>query len=88
MSRKKKGRDDSMADKKTGSGDNGPPSHEEDPLLTLSEVGRQLGKSPQTVGRWCQEKLLEFVRLPSGLIAIRQSVVDKFLGGTALGGGE
>lgn len=60
------------------------PTHEDDPFLTLSAVARELGKSPTTISRWVQDGLLEAVRQPSGLFAIRKSVVNRFLGGSAL----
>jgi hypothetical protein len=56
----------------------------DDPLLTLSEVGRAMNKSPQTIKRWVMDGLLRAVRLPSGLPAVRRSEVNKFLGGSAL----
>jgi excisionase family DNA binding protein len=61
-----------------------PPTHEVDPLLNLSEVARQIGKSPQTIARWVQDGLLSAVRLPSGLMAVRKSQVNQFLGSSAL----
>ena len=61
-----------------------PPTHKEDPLLTTSEVARQLGKSPQTIGRWIADGLLKAVALPGGRLAIRKSIVNQFLGGSAL----
>lgn len=60
------------------------PTHAEDPFLTLSAVARELGKSQTTIHRWVQDGLLEAVRQPSGLFAIRKSVVNRFLGGSAL----
>ena len=61
-----------------------PPTHEDDPILTISEVGRQLGKSAQTIARWCKDGLLSAIRQPSGLFGVRKSEVNKFLGGSAL----
>lgn len=61
-----------------------PPTHEEDPILTITEVGRQLGKSHQTVARWCQEGLLNYIRMPGGNFGVRKSEVNKFLGGSAI----
>lgn len=60
-----------------------PPSHDEDPLMTLSEVGQHVGKSPQTIARWIQDGLLEATRV-GPLFKIRRSVLARFLGGTAL----
>lgn len=62
-----------------------PPTHQEDPLLSISEVGRQLGKSPQTIARWVLDGLLAAIRMPSGLMGVRKSEVNKFLGSSALG---
>ena len=59
-------------------------THEDDPILTMSEVARRVGKSPQTVARWIHDGLLRAIRHPSGLPGIRQSEVNKFLGGSAL----
>lgn len=61
-----------------------PPTHEEDPLLNVSEVGRQLGKAPATILNWIRDGLLNAVRGPSGLWSVRKSEVNKFLGGSAL----
>jgi predicted site-specific integrase-resolvase len=59
-------------------------THAEDPILTINEVGRQIGKSHQTVGSWCKAGLINAWRLPSGCWAVRQSEVNKFLAGSAL----
>lgn len=61
-----------------------PPTHEEDPILSLSEVGRQLGKTPTTISNWIRDGLLQAVRMPSGLFGVRKSAVNKFLVGTTL----
>lgn len=61
-----------------------PKTHQEDPILTLSEVGRQLGKSDMTIRRWVHDGLLQSIRMPSGLPGVRKSEVNKFLGGSAL----
>ena len=59
-------------------------THDEDPFLSLTEVGRQIGKAPQTVRRWVQDGLILGERRPNGIYAVRQSVVNEFLGGSAL----
>lgn len=59
-------------------------THTEDPLLSLSEVARRLGKSPQTIGRWCDDGLLQIQRMPNGLRSVRQSELRQFLGGSQL----
>lgn len=61
-----------------------PPTHEDDPILTISEVGRQVGKSHTTIARWVHDGLLKAIRMPSGLLGIRRSEVNAFLGGSAL----
>jgi predicted site-specific integrase-resolvase len=61
-----------------------PPTHEEDPILNLTEVARQLGKHPTTIKQWCIDGLLIAIKLPSGLYGVRKSEVNKFLGGSAL----
>lgn len=58
--------------------------HADDPLLNLREVGELCGKDRSTVARWCNDGLLECIRLPSGLHAVRTSVVRAFLGGSCL----
>lgn len=60
------------------------PTHEEDPFLTLSEVGKQMGKHHTTIGSYIKDGLLNAVRSPSKLPMVRQSEVDRFLGGSAL----
>lgn len=59
------------------------PTHQEDPLLTLTEVAKRVGKTRPTVAQWVVDGLLECTmigRLPH----VRESVLDKFLGGTTL----
>ena len=55
-------------------------THMEDPILSLSEAARMMGKSSGTVGRWIHDGLLECIRMPSGLRGVRRSEVNKFLG--------
>jgi excisionase family DNA binding protein len=61
-----------------------PPTHAEDPILSASEVARQLGKVPQTILNWIKDGLLTAVRQPGGRLCVRKSEVNKFLGGSAL----
>lgn len=63
-----------------------PLTHEEDPILTLSEVGRQLGKHHTTIARWCHDGLLKALRIPGtvNIWGVRKSEVNKFLGASAL----
>lgn len=70
--------------KRRVNGPDDPLTHEDDPILNLSEVGRMIGKSPQTIGRWCQDGLLRCLPLPNGLRGVRKSEINKFLGGSAL----
>jgi excisionase family DNA binding protein len=60
------------------------PSHEEDPLIGVTEVARQIGKHHQTVINWAQDGLIEAVRMPGGRWGFRQSVVNKLLEGSCL----
>ena len=55
-----------------------------DELLTLSDVARHLGRTHTTIRRWIDDGLLQCVKLPSGLRAVRKSEVNKFLEGSAL----
>ena len=57
-----------------------PRDHRDDPLLTVSEVARRLGKSPTTVARWIAEGWIPAIRLPSRLWAVRESEVNRVLG--------
>ncbi len=71
-----------------GNPDEAPKTHQEDPLLSLSEAGRQLGKSPNTIKRWILDGLLTFCRRPNGLMAVRQSQVDRLLKTLQITAGE
>jgi hypothetical protein len=69
-----------MARKRTDKSANGqPPTHEQDPLISCAETARQIGKSPQTVARWCREGLLRAVKMPSGHYGVRQSQINQLL---------
>ena len=59
-------------------------SHAEDPFLPLSAAARQIGKHPSTLKRWVLEGLIVAVQLPSGRFQIRQSQVDRYLGGSTI----
>ena len=56
----------------------------DDPLLSMSEAGHIIGKSPQTISRWMDEGLLAFYRDPTGLRRVRKSELVRFYGATAL----
>lgn len=59
-------------------------THQEDPMLTLAEAGRRVGRSANSIKNWINDGLLRSVRDPSGLSRIRQSELEKFYGATAL----
>lgn len=61
-------------------------THQEDELLTPSEVGRRLGKTHTTIMRWIEDGLLEAIELPSGLRAVRASQVNAILNGSQITG--
>lgn len=61
-----------------------PAESTEEEMLNLADVGRMVGRTAQTVGRWCNDGLLNCRRLPSGLRVVPRSEVEKFIGGSAL----
>lgn len=75
--------DETMTEPKKSTGTRRAKSDDRE-MLTLADVGRQLGRSPQTIARWIDDGLLSAVRLPSGLRVVRRSEVNKFLRGSAL----
>ena len=56
------------------SGNNG-----RDRLLTLKQVAARFQCSPSTVSYWVRRGMIRFVRMPSGIPKIRESVVEKHL---------
>lgn len=48
-----------------------------DPVMSLAEVARRIGKSTQTISRWAKEGLLPIIRLPSGLPGVPQSSFER-----------
>ncbi len=60
-----------------------PLTDEEDPILNVSEVGRQLGIHRSTVWRWAKTGLLEAIRMPSNHVGVRKSEVNKILAASA-----
>ena len=58
-----------------------PLTHEQDPILSCGEVGRQLGKNRTTIWRWCNDGLLKAIRMPGkpGQVGVRKSEVNKIL---------
>jgi len=63
-----------------------PKTHQEDPILSIPEVGRQLGKSPSTINRWCLDGLLKHLRMPNGMLGVRKSQVNKILAASEIDG--
>lgn len=61
-----------------------PPTHEDDPFMSPSEVAKALGKHPNTVYNWIRDGLLKAIRLPTGRLVVRRSEVNKLLSGSAL----
>ena len=61
-----------------------PLTHEEDPILSCSEVGRAIGKHRTTIWRWCKDGLIKAHRMPSNHIGVRKSEVNKILAASAL----
>jgi predicted site-specific integrase-resolvase len=49
----------------------------EDPILSLEEAGKRIGRTRQTIAKWIDEGLIEYVTFPSGMRGIRQSVVER-----------
>ena len=64
---------------------NEPLTHEDDPILSCGDVGRQLGKHRSTIWRWATSGLLEAVRMPGrpGQVGVRKSEVNKILEASA-----
>lgn len=59
----------------SGAADDGPLTHQEDPLLTPRAIGKLLGKHPSTIRNWIDSGLLECVIQPTGRPMVRTSVV-------------
>lgn len=64
--------------------DDDPLTHQDDPFMSPAEVGRQIGMSPQTVGRWIVEGLIVATFFPNERWMVRKSEVNKLLRGSAL----
>lgn len=54
-------------------------THDEDPILTLTEAARQIGKHRTTIARWINDGIIKAGKHPSGVPGIRQSQVDQIL---------
>ncbi len=50
-------------------------------LLTTSQVAKPLNVSRQTIARWVRNGHIKAVRLPSGMIRIHPSEVERILEG-------
>ena len=61
------------------------PEPKTEEMLTLSQAGKLVGRTGQTVGRWVQDGLLPCHMLPSGLRVVPRSAIEKFIGGSNLG---
>lgn len=61
-----------------------PLTHEDDPFLTPAEVGRQLGMSAQTIGRWIQDGLIIATFFPNDRWKVRKSEVNRLLRGSSI----
>lgn len=74
-----------MTRRRTGAGagaankDTDVKTHKEDPILTMEEAGRRLGKDGQTVKRWCASGCLPYVMFPNKTFGVRESVVNSHL---------
>ena len=54
-------------------------THEEDPILTMEEAGKVIGKGRGTMLRWCGMGCLPCVRFPNGTLGIRKSIMYGYL---------
>lgn len=66
-----------------------PPTHREDPLLSLKEAAAMIGVDERTIHRWATQhgrRRIKSVRFPSGRRKIRQSVVNQIMSATGHNG--
>lgn len=62
-----------------------PATHKEDPIISVREAAKLMGKSPQTVGRWIRDGLMRALRRPDDrVIGVRRSTVDAILSSSDL----
>lgn len=60
-----------------------PATHKEDPILSMSEVARRIGKSAQTVKRWCDDGLIKANWIAQDRVfGVRESEVNRLLEGS------
>jgi predicted site-specific integrase-resolvase len=53
-------------------------------LLSPEVVGRQIGRSGETVRSWIRDGILAAIRLPNGLFKVRKSQVNAILSASAI----
>lgn len=56
-----------------------PPTHEEDPILSLTEAAEWAGVATSTMWKWVWSGALESVLLPNGMRKVRKSQVEAIL---------
>ena len=58
-------------------------THKEDPILSMAEVARRIGKSPSTVKSWCDSGLIKAMWIASDRVfGVRESEVNRLLEGS------
>ena len=58
--------------------------HCDDPFLSMDECGLLVGRTRQTIRKWCDEGLIRAIRDPGGYRRVRKSELVRFYGATAL----
>lgn len=58
-------------------------AHRDDPMLSMSEAGRLIGRTHTTIRRWIDDGLIDAVRDVRGLRRVRKSELIRFTGVTA-----
>jgi excisionase family DNA binding protein len=48
-------------------------------LLTLKQVAARFQVSPSTVSYWVKNRMIRFIKMPSGIPRIKESVVEEYL---------
>lgn len=48
-------------------------------LLSRTEAGKRLGVSERTIRRYCADRRIAFVELPSGIVRIEESEVARLI---------
>lgn len=56
-----------------------PPTHQEDPIVSINEAGRLIGVSWHTVASYVNGGILNYIRYPGGKIGVRMSEVNEIL---------